>query len=418
MTIDSREVLPAHDTAPGIDVAAHRGQTVGTVGRHYFNAAGSGLMSTMVAERVVEHLRQEQRIGGYEAARTIHDEAEAAYASAATILGAAPDEIAFFDSATTGLRVIFDGLGLGVGDTVIASRSTYVSQALRLLTMARDHGVRVVVLPTRADGALDLEALAAELSRPRPRARDRVVVCIAHVPTSSGLVEPVVEVGVLARQHNALYVLDATQSVGQIVIDVRQIQCDALVTTGRKFLRGPRGTAFCYASGELLANLSEWAPDVRGTHWDSPNLWTRVGTARSLETWEHGVAARLGLGVALGEAIASDQAAVQRHLSQLASGIRASLSEIPRVAIADPQAATSSIVTFTVEDHSAEDVVAALRRHDVDSSSIPAAHGQWDLGERGLTSVVRIAPHVYNDRSDTRALLETVAAYVEGEIAS
>ncbi len=87
---------------------------------------------------------------------------------------------------------------------------------------------------------MDLDALESALAT----ATGRIVISAVHIPTSSGLVEPVAAIGALGRRYGALTVLDATQSVGQLDIDVSALDCDALVTTGRKYLRGPRGTGW------------------------------------------------------------------------------------------------------------------------------------------------------------------------------
>jgi selenocysteine lyase/cysteine desulfurase len=282
--------VAAAQTAVAIDAAAERARAVGAAGRHYFNAAGSGLMSDDVVEAMVAHLRLEQRVGGYEAANQHAHDIAAVYSSAATLLGAAAEEIACFDSATSGLRAIFDALRLGQGDTVIAPRSSYVSQALRMLALKRYDGVRLDIIPTDATGAMDLEALDYALAT----APGRIVISAVHIPTSSGLVEPAAEIGALGRRYGALTVLDATQSVGHLDIDVVALGCDALVTTGRKYLRGPRGTGLVYLRNGVLDGLGGWAPDVRGSVWTSAEEWTMEGTARQLETWESSVAARLG----------------------------------------------------------------------------------------------------------------------------
>lgn len=395
--------------ATGIDVAAERSRTLGTMTRHYFNSAGAGLVSDDVMAAVIGHLRREQEIGAYEAANVVADQIEAAYASAAELLGCGTDEIAFFDSATTGLRFVFDALRLHDGDTVIAPRSSYVSQALRLLTLQRHDAVGLVLVPSAPDGRIDLAALDAALDAAGPGA----VISAVHVPTSSGLVEPVVEIGELARRHGALYVLDATQSVGQIDIDVRAIGCDVLVATGRKFLRGPRGTAFAYVRNGLLDGIAPWAPDVRGTAWTAPTDWVTTPGARRLETWEAAVAARLGLGVALREALDRGIPATEASITASAVRLRERLAAIPGVVIVDPPASPSGIVTFTVAGMACRDVSALLRKRSIDTISIPAGHAQWDLGDRGLDSVVRASVHVYNDESDFDAIVDAV-----GEIAA
>ncbi|PUB24825.1 selenocysteine lyase/cysteine desulfurase [Promicromonospora sp. AC04] len=402
---DGASLPPATPATAAIDVAAERARTAGALGRRYFNAAGAGLMSDAVLERTIRHLRLEHGVGGYEAARAMADEAAELYETAAALLGAAADEIACFDSATSGLRSIFDALRLGPGDTVIAPRSSYVSQALRLLAMKRHAGVRLDVVPNDAAGGMDLEALERALGQ----ATGRVVVSAVHVPTSSGLVEPVAAIAALARDRGALTVLDATQSVGQIDVDVRAIGCDALVTTGRKFLRGPRGTALAYLRRGVLDGLGTWAPDVRGAVWTSADEWTTDRTARQLETWEAAVAARLGLGVALREALDRGMAATEAHLVRLGAGLRGALAAIDGVTVADPPASPSGIVTFTVAGLPSNQVVGRLREARIDTIAIPASHAQWDLGTRGLDSVVRVSPHVYNDEADVGVLLGRVA---------
>ncbi len=404
MTIGLDGAPPTAPAATSIDVAAERARTLGASARHYFNAAGAGLMSDAVVARMIDHLRLEQRSGGYEAANAVVDEITGVYEAAAAVVGADADEIALFDSATSGLRGLFDALRLGEGDTVIAPRSSYVSQALRLLALQRHDGVNLVVVPNDASGAIDLDALERALAT----ASGRVVVSSVHVPTSSGLVEPVAAIGRLARAHGALSVLDATQSIGQIDVDVRAIACDALVTTGRKFLRGPRGTGFAYLRRGALDGIGAWAPDVRGSVWTGPEEWTMDGGARQLETWESSVAARLGLGVALREAVDRGLAETEAHLVGLAARLRERLAGIAGVTIADPPASASGIVTFSVEGAVGREFSAGLRAARIDTIAIPASHAQWDLGERGLPSVVRVSPHVYNDDSDEAALIARV----------
>ncbi len=391
--------------AARIDVVAERELTAGTLDRHYFNAAGAGLMSNAVADAVVGHIREEQRVGGYEAANAARESVESVYTSAAELLGSQSDEIALVDSATTGLRSLFDGLRLGAGDVVIAPRSSYVSQALRLLALRDLDGVELVVLPNVADGSVDLDALDEALAR----AGSRAVISGVHIPTSSGLVEPVAEIGMLSRKHGARYILDATQSIGQVEVDVEEIGCDALVTTGRKFLRGPRGTGIVYVRQSLMEALVPWAPDVRGTHWTGFDSWESGRGARTLETWEASIAGRVGLGVALREAIDRGMPATEAHLIRLGTTMREALAAVPGVTVVDPLRSPSSIVTFTVDGVGSREVTERLRAARVDSITIPAAHAQWDLGDRGIPSVVRVSGHVYNDEADLDAFTSAVA---------
>lgn len=386
-----------------IDVVHERSLTEGCTGIHHFNAAGAALPSSAVVNAVVGHLRLEEQEGGYEAARMVTEQVEGIYGHAARLINASPEEIALFDSASSGLRNVVDALRLSPGHRLLLSRSTYVSHALHLMSLTRDKGVELVVLPNGPDGAADLVFLESLLSEGR-----NDVVCVAHVPTSSGLVEPAEAIGVLCARYRAVYILDATQSAGQLDLDVQRIGCDVLATTGRKFLRAPRGTGFTYVRQALLDTLAPWAPDVRGASWESERSWSLTPAARKLESWESSVACRLGLGVALEEALGRGMPATELHLGAVADSLRAGLSSLPGVQLADPEAGTSAIVTFTVPGRDQRSVGEALRQAGVSVLVVPASHAQYDLGARGLDAVVRASPHVYNDDADIAALLSAV----------
>lgn len=387
-----------------IDVVSERDRTLGATVSHHFNAAGSALPTRAVIAAVVEHLRREERIGGYEAAGQVVQEIEAVYRSAAVLVGAAPEEIALFDSASTGLRVLLEAFRPAPGTRIIASRSTYVSHALQLMTLAKERGVDLVVAPVDERRRVDLDALGALLGDGRP-----TIVTVAHIPTSSGLVEPVAQIGALARRHGALYLLDATQSVGHLPVDVREIGCHAMVTTGRKFLRAPRGTALAYVAHDWLTGTPPTAPDVRGARWLGDHDWDVADTARRFETWEAGIAARLGLGVALDEANARGTAAAATWLTSTGAALRDALRAVPGVEITDPEGAESAIVTFLIDGVASADAVRLLAERQVRVVAVPATHGQWDLGDRDIASVVRASPHVYNDAEDLDALVRGVA---------
>ena len=84
--------------------------------------------------------------------------------------------------------------------------------------------------------------------------------------------------------------------MGQIPVDVKKIKCDFLSTTGRKYLRGPRGTGFLFVSDRMLA--TDCAPlfvDMRGADWTAPDNYELQKGARRFETWESPYALIIGL---------------------------------------------------------------------------------------------------------------------------
>lgn len=367
--------------------------------RHHLNAAGASLPTDLVLDTVVAQLRLEARLGGYEAAAARQHDLQGVYDRVARLLGVRPDDIALVESATVGWQRLLDAMRLAPGARVIATGSTYVSVALSLLELRRSHGIRVEILPRDASGGADLDALTAALRTPA------AFVTASHVPTSSGLIEPVAEIGALAAHAGVPFVLDATQSVGQLRVDAAALSADAIFATGRKFLRGPRGTGFLYVSPRLRSSLRPLNPDVRSALWLSSKNFELSETARRFETWEASHALRLGLGVALDQLEEAGIDDVSRQISTLAQSLRQRLAAIPGVEIADPPASTGSgIVTFVVAGEDPRGTLARLTAARIHALVVPASHGQWDLGARGLERVIRASVHVYNSEDDIDAV--------------
>ncbi|MGI3228351.1 aminotransferase class V-fold PLP-dependent enzyme [Streptomyces sp. GTA36] len=395
---------PPTPRSPTLDVAALRAATPGMRHARHMNAAGAALPSAATLAAVTGHLHLESLLGGYEAAEALADSTERVYQSAARLIGAAPQDIALVDSASTAWQRALGALRLKAGDRVLASSSTYVSSALHLLEMRDSHGIVLEVLPADASGQVDLGALETALREPA------ALVTIAHVPTSSGLVEPVAAVGTLAARAGVPLLLDATQSLGQLPVDVQEMHCGIVVATGRKFLRGPRGTGLLYVDPELRARTRPAAPDVRGAEWSSAYQYEVVPGARRYETWESSHALRLGLGAALDEALDLGVALIRDHVTELAERLRAGLSGVPGIRRTDPPAAASGIVTFLREDEDPRQTVRDLRATGFRLTTVPASHGQWDLGRRGLERVARASLHVYNSADDVDALVAALTA--------
>ena len=105
--------------------------------------------------------------------------------------------------------------------------------------------------------------------------------------------QPVEAVGRACNDRGVLYLVDACQSVGQMPVDVRTIQCDFLSATARKFLRGPRGAGFLYVSDRALElGLEPLLPDLRGADWIDADLYQPAGDASRFENWEFAYAPR------------------------------------------------------------------------------------------------------------------------------
>ncbi|MEO0472344.1 MAG: aminotransferase class V-fold PLP-dependent enzyme, partial [Bacteroidota bacterium] len=222
-----------------MEVQHFRSETTGTQHVLHFNNAGAALMPDIVRDTVIDYLHLESKVGGYEAAQQ-HAQAlnEGFYGSLARMIGAKASEIAFTDSATTAWYKAFRSLELKAGDVVLTGQSEYCSNYIGLMQARKQLGIEIEIIPNDESGAISPQAMEKMI---RPAVK---LIAISHIPTNGGLINPAAEIGRIARSNGIFYLLDACQSLGQMAIDVNELQCDMLAATGRKFLRGPRGTGF------------------------------------------------------------------------------------------------------------------------------------------------------------------------------
>ena len=389
-----------------IDLARARADTPAVARLLHFNNAGAGLMPAPVLETVIEHLHLEAEIGGYEAAATAAARHERVYDSIATLLTCHRDEVALVENATVAWQLAFHSLQLAAGDRILTGEAEYASNYISFLQVARARGVEVAVVPSDEDGALSVAALERMIG---PSVK---LIAVTHVPTNGGLVNPAAAIGRLARAHKIPFLLDACQSVGQLPIDVDAIGCDMLSATGRKYLRGPRGTGFLYVRRALLQRLEPPFIDLQGATWVAPDRYELRPDARRFENWENYFAGQLGLGAAIDYALAWGLHAIAARIVPLAESLRSRLGAIPGVTLRDLGTQRCGIVSFTVAGQEARDLVASLRRQHINISASGPSSTLLDALARKLPDLLRASVHYYNSEAEVdrfAAAIEKVA---------
>jgi selenocysteine lyase/cysteine desulfurase len=375
----------------------------------FLDSAGSSLSPTPVVATAVAQLRREAEIGGYRAAAERADDLARVRTSLGTLLGAPASTVALTDSASRAWTQYFYAVPLAPGDRILVSGVEYASNAVAALQRAERSGARVEVVPSDADGLIDLGALARMLEGAGEVGGHRVrIVSLVHVPMNGGLVNPVREVTELAHAHGALVLLDACQSVGQLRLDVTELGVDALTGTGRKWLRGPRGAGFLY-----VAEPARFIPpviDLHGAAWTAPQEYALAPDATRFELFEHNVAARLALGAAVDYALALGMDEIEKAVVAGAQHLRDALAEVPGVTIRDRGRQRCGLVTFTVDGLEPAAVREALVRQDITVTVAPRTGTLLDMDARGLDGVVRASPHYFVTPEQLDSAVAAVAA--------
>ncbi len=391
-----------------LDIDRLRADTPGCAHRVHLNHAGAALPTRRTLDAVIGHLELEATIGGYEAAAARADELMAVRASAARLLGATSEEVAITTSDTAAWAKALWGFGLAGGfrsrRRVLVDRVVYNSHWFGLLQASEHFDLQIDVMESTPDGTVELTSMERLLDD------DVALVTATHVPTHTGSVNPVVQIGELAREAAVPYFLDACQSLGQLRVDVDKIGCDVLTATGRKWLRGPRGTGLLFVAAEIVDQFDPPGIDASSAEWVSGDAYRLAYGARRFEEFEAPVAAQLGLGAAIDQLLELGIEAVAERIDELSTALRSRLVDVHGVHLTDGEGPRSGIVTFTVEGRPVDQLVGEIAAAGINVSIGRASHARLDMDARHLDAVIRASPHVVNTHDELDRFVEVVRA--------
>ena len=385
-----------------IDVARVRSDTPGCENQAHFNNAGAALSPQPILDTVIAHLNREAEIGGYEAAAEASDRLEHLYATAAQLVGGKPQEIAYIENATRAWDMAFYAIDWQEGDQILTAQAEYAANYIAYLHMVKRRGVEIIAVPNDQHGQISVSALEERIT-------DRTkLIAITHIPTNGGLVNPAAEVGKVAKARGILYLLDACQSVGQIPMDVKAIGCDMLSATGRKYLRGPRGTGFLWVREPLIETLDPPLLDLHAATLTGPESYEVRNDARRFENWESFVAGRLGLAAAIDYALDLGMDAIRNRIYALAQRLRTGLNALSGVTVRDLGAEKCGIVSFTVDGYAPADIKETLAAQRFNVSASRRSSTLLDMADRQIDALVRASVHYYNTEEEVDRLIAAV----------
>jgi len=376
------------------DIESIRADTPACESLVHFNNAGASLMPLPVQNAVIDHIALEARIGGYEAQYQAQEDLLSFYEEFANLLNASSDEIAYVENATRAWDMAFYALPLKDGDRILTHESEYVSNYLGLMQQAKRRNLHIDLIPSDEHGQVDIAEIGNLITD------QTKLIAITHVPTQGGLVNPVREIGRLAKQHGLMYLIDACQSAGQIALDVKELQCDMLTGTGRKYLRGPRGTGFLYVRQGFLDELDPPFVDLHSANWIGDDQFEFAAGAKRFENWESFVAGRVGLMQAVRYANSLGVSQIEARVASLAQELRDSLTAVKDVVVHDRGVRKCGIVTFAKKNITNESMASRLRASGINISVSSFSSARLDFGKRRLDSLARASVHYFNTHGE------------------
>jgi len=377
-----------------------RRETAGAANIIHFNNAGASLPPDMVVDTVVDYLREEALAGGYETEYKYREQLAHTYTLIARLINAKQDEVAIVENASAAWCIAFNGIDFKPGDEVITSEMEYVTNIIGFLNAEKNSGIKIKLIPNDENGNFSLAELENAIS---PKTK---LIAVTHIASTTGGMIPIVEIGKIARRHNILYLVDACQSAGQVPVDVKQIGCDMLSVTGRKYVRAPRGTGFLFVKKEVQDKLKPLfmdgfsAPDVK------PGGFNLRNDARRFEFYEKNQALKLGLGKAVEYALTIGVDRIWERIQFLAATLRGRLAAIDGITVQDFGPEQCGIVTFTVDGSDAAQVKNYLAQKHINVSVGKAISTLYFMNKNNLTNVVRASVHYYNTEEEINAMCD------------
>lgn len=383
-----------------------RDETAGTVGKIHFNNAGASLQPDVVVEAVVKYLQEEALNGGYETEYKYRSQLDDTHGLIAKLINAEPDEVAIVENASVAWGVAFGGINFKKGDVVITSEYEYATNFLGLFNAQKIYGIEIKLIPNDEHGNFSLSSLEEAIS---PQTK---LIAVTHIPSTGGGMIPIVEIGKIARKHNVLYLVDACQSVGQAPVDVKEIDCDMLAVTGRKYLRAPRGTGFLYVRKKVQDQLKLILMDAHTATWISSNDYEIRKDGRRFELYEKNHSLTLGLAKAIKYALNIGVDRIWERIQYLSNLMRGELTNIPQITVHDMGDQKCGIVTFSVTGIETTFLKKKLGEKNINVSVGTPKATPFYMYKNNIPDIIRASVHYYNTEEEIKILCYELAIII------
>ncbi|MBN8578647.1 MAG: aminotransferase class V-fold PLP-dependent enzyme [Cytophagales bacterium] len=386
-----------------------RQQTPGCPYKIHFNNAGASLPPQQVLDAIIRHLQLEAITGGYEAADLKATEVNGFYESTAQLLNCKATNIAFTSNATNSFARALSCIPFQPGDSILLANEDYISNQIAFLSLQKRFGIKIIRANSLPEGGVDVDDMKRLMDEHQPK-----LVSLTHVPSNTGLIQPVEVVGELCAQRDIYYLVDGCQSAGQIPVDVQKIKCDFFTATLRKFLRGPRGAGFLYVADKVIdQKLEPLFIDLRGAEWTKPDEYSPRMDARRFEDWELPYPLVLGSKAAIELAVSLGLAEIQKRNLYLCNLVRTGLAALPNTILLDKGPNQSSIITVKISRLKGADVLNTLRNQHINTSIGYRNFALIDFDSKQVDWALRISPHYYNTETEVELLIAALQKLIE-----
>ena len=386
---------------------AHEFPILRREGLVYLDSAATSQKPRVVIEAMETHLARHNanvHRGAYPLAAEADERYEGARARIAAFTGSTPAETIVTKNATEALNLVAYSWGrsnIREGDAIVLTEAEHHSNIVPWQILAGQVGARLRYLEVDAEGRLSLDQLDTHLADGRVK-----LVTVAHVSNVLGTIHPVAEIVAAARAAGAVTVVDGSQAVPQIPVDVAAVGADFYAWTGHKAY-GPTGVGILHGRRELLEAMPPFlgGGDMIKTVGFESSTWNELPW--KFEAGTPPVAEVVGLGAAVDFLGGIGMDRVRAHEQDLTTYALERLAEVPGLRVYGPPDAADrgALAAFALDGTHPHDVAEIVAR---DGVCVRAGHhcAQPLMKRLGVAATSRASFAVHNTRDDVDRLID------------
>ncbi|HEY7087524.1 MAG TPA: aminotransferase class V-fold PLP-dependent enzyme [Tepidisphaeraceae bacterium] len=365
----------------------------------FFNHAGVSPLTHAAAEAMRKYAAQAETdvyigTGWYQSIEQLRQ-------SAAKLINAHRDEIAFVKNTSEGISIVASGIEWQWGDVIVTTGVEYPANIYPWMEVVRSHGAKLVMVPEESDPdgrrIVPIDKILEAAADPRCR-----LVALSHVEYASGQRHDLVRIGKFCRENGKLLCVDAIQTLGVIPVDVQAMHIDYLSADGHKWMMGPEGAGFFYCRRELIDRtrplMVGWMNVIDNQNYGSYD-YTLKSDAGRFECGTYNIPGLLGLKASLDLLMSVGTENIANRLHHLGERLEI-LLEQKGYAVLSPRGVGqwSGITSFRSAVHDHEQIVKMLRKEK--KTEIALREGR-----------LRASPHFYNTDEQMERLVEALPVH-------
>ena len=327
---------------------------------------------------------------------------ESARKTVAKFINAAPQEVVFTSGTTESLNLLSYTLDSKIdkNDEILISHMEHHANLVPWQLLAKKTGAKLRYLPLTKEGDLDLSETERYFTSKTK------VVSLTHMSNVLGSINPIDKISEITKKIDAIFIVDAAQSVSHIPVDVQNLGCDFITFSGHKML-GPTGIGVLWGSLKMLESLPPFLSGgemietvtLENATWNEVPYKFEAGTPNYVQA--------IGLGTAVEYLSNIGMESVQTHEKKLTAYAIEKLKTIPELYIHGSPSSRGGVISFNLNKIHPQDMSQFLNE---DNICIRVGHhcAQPLLKTLGETSTARISFYVYNDSSDIDKFVESL----------